>query len=234
MDELHLHASHLWLCSLLWDRSRSHPLVLCSWAVLSGSKAGSDGRGWLFQLDRQLHHWHGLPIYCCEYFWTFNRYLWMSCALMSNLPYSLCCLIWSHPSSGPLWAVRLPDLRSSPLLLPHLHILPGARDTGQDFRPDRSKLQRALGRGNDGYGHGHGPGQADGAGLLGGGKHELKTPGLKRYGPEYSLGWTLNVGLTANLIFCHVFWGQLLCSYRFFVEGVFWNCPLLLPLQYGG
>lgn len=73
MDELHLHASHLWLRSLLWGRSRSHPLVLCSWAVLSGSKAGSDGRGWLFQLDCQLHHWHGLPIYCCEYFLTFNR-----------------------------------------------------------------------------------------------------------------------------------------------------------------
>lgn len=125
------------------------------------------------------------------------------------------------PSSGPLWAVCLPDLRSSPLLLPHLHILPGARDTGQDFRPDRSKLQRALGRGNDGYGHGHGPGQAHGAGLLGGGKHELKTPGLKRYGPEYSLGWTLNVGLTPNLIFWHVFWSQLLCSFRFWLKVCF-------------
>ena len=142
---------------------------------------------------------------------------------MSNLPYSLRCLIWSHPSSGPLWAVRLPDLRSSPFLLPHLHILPGARNTRQDLRPDRSKLQRAFSRRNDGYGHGHGHGlgQAHGAGLLGGGKHELKTPGLKRYGPENSLGWTLNVGLTANLIFCHVFWGQLLCSYRFWLKVCF-------------
>lgn len=68
MDELHQHAVHLWLCGLLRGRSRSHPLVLCSWAVLSGSKAGCNGCGRLFQLDCQLHHWHVLPICCCKYF----------------------------------------------------------------------------------------------------------------------------------------------------------------------
>lgn len=66
----------------------------------------------------------------------------------------------SHLSPGALWAIRLRDLRSTPPLLPHLHILQSAGDAGKDLRPDRGKLPPALGRGNDGHGHGHGPGQA--------------------------------------------------------------------------
>lgn len=40
--------------------------------------------------------------------------------------------LYLHHSIGPLWALRLPDLRSTPPLFPHLHILPGARDTWHD------------------------------------------------------------------------------------------------------
>lgn len=67
MDELHQHAVHLRLCGLLWGWSRSHPLVLCSRAVLSGSKAGGHGCRRMFQLDCQLPRWHVLPIRCCKY-----------------------------------------------------------------------------------------------------------------------------------------------------------------------
>lgn len=62
------------------------------------------------------------------------------------------------PSSEPLRAVRVPDLRRAAALLPHLHILPGSRDPRQDFRPDRCGFPPARGRRLDG--HGPGPGQA--------------------------------------------------------------------------
>lgn len=204
MDELHQRAVHLWLCGLLRGRSRSHPLVLCSWAVLSGSKAGCNGCGRLFQLDCQLHHWHVLPICCCKYFlpslesWT--SYTRTTTPFMSKVYSPSFCVTWLPSSSEPMWAIRLPDLRSTPSVLPHLHILPGTRDSGQDLRPDRSKLPPALSRRNDGYGHG--PGQAQHrAGLPGGGKHQLKSPCLERNGTELSLGWTLFVGVTPNFYF---------------------------------
>ena len=37
------------------------------------------------------------------------------------------------PSSEPVWAIRLPDLRSTPSVLPHLHVLPSTRDSGEDL-----------------------------------------------------------------------------------------------------
>lgn len=120
-------------------------------------------------------------------------------ALFLQMSMVWCCLIWSHLSTEPLWAIRLPDLCSTPPLLPHLHILPGAGDAWQDLWPDRIKLPPALGRRNDGYGygHGHGSGQAQHrAGLLRGGKHQLKSDGTK-----YSLGWIVYVGLTPNCYF---------------------------------
>lgn len=177
LDELHQHAVDLRVRRLLRGGSRTHPLVLRSRAVLSGSKAGCYGRGRLLQLDRQLHHRHGLPICRCEYFL-------LQCFSLTTINNDASWLwISSRPPPGSLRAVCLPNLRSAPPLLPHLHILPSARDTGKDLRPDFSKLPPAFGGRNDGYGHehGHGHGQAEHwVGLLGGRKYELKSPCLLR------------------------------------------------------
>lgn len=115
-------------------------------------------------------------------------------------------LIWtsSRPSPGPLRAIRLPDLRSAAPLLPHLHILPGARDAGKDLWPDRSKLPPARDRRNDGHGYGHGHGQAEHrAGLLGGRKHKLRS--LKRNGTEWGLGWTVYTGPDTKHLFSDMY-----------------------------
>ena len=141
--------------------------------------------------------------------------------------------------AGSLWAIRLPDLRSTPPLLPHLHILPGARDAGKDLRPDRRKLPTALRGRDDGHGHGHG--QAHRAGLLGRGKHQLK--GWKG---ETELGWDwVQLGMnrvygpdSKHFIFWHVYRGLSLYSYsgcgaievlRVCDSVRVWN--LLVPLQ---
>lgn len=70
-------------------------------------------------------------------------------------------------------ALRLPDLRGTAALLPHLYVLPGAGDAGENLRPDRGELPPGLCRRDDGHGSGSGQGQHR-AGLFGGGKHQLK------------------------------------------------------------
>lgn len=92
MDELHQHAFYLWFCGLLWGWPRSHPLVLCSWAVLSRSKASCHGCCRLFQLDCQLYYWHVLPVCRCEY------PQWMLCMSTNGFPFfthfSFVILFW--------------------------------------------------------------------------------------------------------------------------------------------
>lgn len=84
-------------------------------------------------------------------------------------------------SSEPVRALRLLDIRRAPPLLPHLHLLPGARNSGQDFWRDRSQFPSAFNGRNDGHGHGHGHGfkqTQHRAGLLGRGTRQLNG----RYG----------------------------------------------------
>jgi len=145
-------------------------------------------------------------------------------------PFLIHFFIWTspHPSPGPVWAIRLPNIRSSSPLLPHLYILPGARDTRKNLRPDRSKLPSGLRRRNDGHGHGSGQAQHR-AGLFGGGKQQLRSCCWREMG--LSRPWN---GPDSKLLLWHiVYWGHLLNRCQSSVTSVtvwvFWNCPLLVP-----
>lgn len=68
-------------------------------------------------------------------------------------------LIQSLFTAEFMWPVRFPHLCRVPPLLSTLHVLPGSRDTRQDFRPDLSHLPPPSTK-HDGHGFGYGTREA--------------------------------------------------------------------------
>ena len=60
-DELCGHLCCDAVCGHVRAGPRSNPMVHCGRAVLPGAAACRHGRGWLLQLDGQLHRWNQLP-----------------------------------------------------------------------------------------------------------------------------------------------------------------------------
>lgn len=131
LDVVHKHRGYLWVCGLLWDWTRPHPMVHCGWTVQSRPKTLGFCCRWILQLDRKLYRGHVLSVCGGERPVGINRRI---LAHLFWLTFWLTFLFSSSTLTGALWAVRVYHLHHISTWLLRLHLLQSPRDQGPDVR----------------------------------------------------------------------------------------------------